>query len=428
MLWSLFAPEFSAQAQRIAGAVSRPALKVSDASDANPGSDIPNSNAADQRRPSMLLAMEDISKATSDPEKKKQMDSLRFKMRILYSLDVLFFLIVLVAVVGVPIKGESYFGKHGIEFSMVVMVFGLSFCSIEAVALWIHFRELMGWELTEAQKDISEKVLDDIHFDIIISCFLAVCPSYMVYKEPGASNCDDWVDDDSWDDDGWSSSWDDDSWRRLTNFGLRTLSNFTEDSDDDCVDFSDMSLTEQLDEVWSKGTGMAGLVFDLILFVSAVKNYKHIYPSVFFTVGSFIVASLQGNVMLPDDENVRSYFVLSMSVLSTLFTLRYCYAGLRMQMACCKGRIIQFNLMTFIVGLLLVPALPICLLFRNSWVACKVVGLLGPTIAEFHLALKAYGRGKFATAKVAAYEATQGNTIESLVTHTTYPQKEEADK
>ena len=146
----------------------------------------------------------------------------------------------------------------------------------------------------------AHRVLDDIHFDIIISSFLAACPSYMVYKEPGAGNCDDDGDDggpsftfssgrdddgwsSSWDDDGWSSSWDDDGWssnwdddgrRRLTNFGLRMLSNFTEDSDDDCVDFSERSLTEQLDALWSAGTGMAGLVFDLILFVSAVKNYK----------------------------------------------------------------------------------------------------------------------------------------------------------
>jgi len=160
MLWTMFASEFAVSASRIARTVSHaPALLHAG---------VPGPVGA-PRRPSMLNAIEDISKATGDAGKKKRMDALHKKMAFVWSVDLLLFLVVLAAVIKVPITRESYFGEHGTISSFVVFFVGLSMgLGLEAVALYIHFKELNGLELTEAQKKLSKHVLDDIHFDIIV--------------------------------------------------------------------------------------------------------------------------------------------------------------------------------------------------------------------------------------------------------------------
>ena len=180
MLWSLFAREFSQQARNIAKTVSN-APNLGD-----------ESAPSDPRRPSMRLAIEDVSKATSDPFKQKRKNALLTKMYVIYAIDVFFYLVVLVAVTKAVVTGEWAFSSdsnnddpegynddddpEGSENNSVhvplkelyivlrrlgIFFFGMGLgVTLEALALYVHYKELRGMELTDAQKAASERVFD----------------------------------------------------------------------------------------------------------------------------------------------------------------------------------------------------------------------------------------------------------------------------
>ena len=150
MLWSMFAREFSQAARDIARTVSNANLE---------GGSVPS----DERRPSMRLAIEDVSKATSDTSKQEKNKALLTKMIVIYAIDVFLLLVVVASIFKAVITGESSFGSdHDVKTRVLVFIcaigpFGVT---LETLALYIHYKELRGMELTEAQKAVSERVFD----------------------------------------------------------------------------------------------------------------------------------------------------------------------------------------------------------------------------------------------------------------------------
>ena len=206
MLWSLFAREFFQQARNIAKTLSN-APNLGD-----------ESAPSDPRRPSMRLAIEDVSKATSDTSKQKRMNALLTKMKVIYAIDVFLYLVVLVAVIKAVVTGETSFGSDLGSDNIVVGRLGIFFLgmglgvTLETLALYVRYKELHGMELTDAQKAASERVFDvrstatrrpnlehyclfyyiiltllsarfprtqDVHFDIFIMVFLADLAMYV---------------------------------------------------------------------------------------------------------------------------------------------------------------------------------------------------------------------------------------------------------
>lgn len=116
----------------------------------------------------MRLAIEDVSKATSDTSKQAKMGALKKKMTIVYAIDVFLYIVVVAAVFKMLFTGESTFSvitgtPHGTETRLVLFIFGMGLgVTLEALALYIHFKELKGIALTDAQKAVSESVFDDI--------------------------------------------------------------------------------------------------------------------------------------------------------------------------------------------------------------------------------------------------------------------------
>lgn len=150
MLWSLFAREFSQQARAIARTVSNaPNLDVGSA-------------PSDPRRPSMRLAIEDVSKATSDTKKKEKMDALLTKMKVIYAIDVVLYLVVLATNIKAVVTNETFFGSNqNIVMRLLLFILGMGMgVTLETLALYIHYKELNGMGLTDAQKAVSERVFD----------------------------------------------------------------------------------------------------------------------------------------------------------------------------------------------------------------------------------------------------------------------------
>ena len=201
MLWSLFAREFSQQARNIAKTVSN-AQNLGD-----------ESAPSDPRRPSMRLAIEDVSKATSDTSKQKRMNALLTKMKVIYAIDVFLYLVVLVAFIKAVVTGETSLGYFTVVGRLVIFFLGMGLgVALETLALYVRYKELRGMELTDAQKAASERVFDvrstairrpnlkhyclfyyiiltllcarfprtqDVHFDIFIMVFLADVAMYV---------------------------------------------------------------------------------------------------------------------------------------------------------------------------------------------------------------------------------------------------------
>jgi len=150
MLWSLFAREFSQAARDIVRTVSNANLE---------GGSAPS----DERRPSMRLAIQDVSKATSDTSKQDRMKTLLTRMKVVFAIDLFLFLSVVSTVFKYVITGESYYGSdHGEITRVVIFISGMGVCGVtlETLALYIRYKELRGIELTEAQKSVSESVFD----------------------------------------------------------------------------------------------------------------------------------------------------------------------------------------------------------------------------------------------------------------------------
>ena len=149
MLWSLFAREFSQQARNIAKTVSN-APNLGD-----------ESAPSDPRRPSMRLAIEDVSKATSDTSKQKRMNALLTKMKVIYAIDVFLYLVVLVAFIKAVVTGETSLGYFTVVGRLVIFFLGMGLgVALETLALYVRYKELRGMELTDAQKAASERVFD----------------------------------------------------------------------------------------------------------------------------------------------------------------------------------------------------------------------------------------------------------------------------
>ncbi|GMI27635.1 hypothetical protein TeGR_g11036 [Tetraparma gracilis] len=282
MLWSLFAREFASKARAIA-------RSISDAP-APPGGSpsAPSAPAAtDPRRPSMKLAIEDVSKATSDAGKRAKMAALKFWMGVVLAVDTALFLVVVAAVVKVPLTGESYFGtNHGLITRVLLPVFFLGFgLTLEALALFVHFKELVGSKLTEAQMAVSERVFDDIHFDVVMMSLLAGVVSYTTNLQ--ASDESTIADSRRW------SSLD-----------------------------VDLIIT------------LVGLVMDGLVLIHVLKNYRDIYPSVFNLVMVTMVGAIWGSIDLASADTT---LVMLVMILLLLGLLRQCYAGCIIGKACCKG-------------------------------------------------------------------------------------------
>jgi hypothetical protein len=158
MLWSLFAREFSQQARAIARTVSNAPVPLGGGPSA----------PADSRRPSMRLAVEDVSKATSDTSKQAKMGALKTKMKAIFAIDVFLLLVVVTAVFKMLFTGRSNFSaitgtEHGPVTRLVLFNVGMGLgVTLEMLALYIHYKEPRGTELTDAQKAVSERVFDDI--------------------------------------------------------------------------------------------------------------------------------------------------------------------------------------------------------------------------------------------------------------------------
>ena len=118
-------------------------------------------NDTDRRRSSMRKAIDDISSLTESAEKKKSFKGIRFQMKVLFGLDVFFFAMVLLFI---------------IKMLTLSIVLGLGFLCLfgllpEAVALYIHFLELRGIELTKVQVETAG-IVDDVHFDLVTSAII----------------------------------------------------------------------------------------------------------------------------------------------------------------------------------------------------------------------------------------------------------------
>ena len=149
MLWSLFAREFSQQARNIAQTVSNPNLGGGSA-------------RSDPRRPSMRLAIKDVTISTSDTSKQERMDALLTKMKVIYAIDVLLYLVTVAVVIKALVTNETYFGSdQGVIMRLLLFILGMGVgVTLETLALYIHYKELFGMELTDAQKAVSERVFD----------------------------------------------------------------------------------------------------------------------------------------------------------------------------------------------------------------------------------------------------------------------------
>ena len=53
--------------------------------------------------------------------------------------------------------------------------------TIEAVALFVHFKLLRGLPLSEKEQEVGKKVFDDVHFDIIIASMLTNAIVYSTF-------------------------------------------------------------------------------------------------------------------------------------------------------------------------------------------------------------------------------------------------------
>jgi hypothetical protein len=110
----------------------------------------------------MRLAIDDVTKATSDTNKNERMGALLTKMKVIFAIDVFLYLVAFSAVFKVLVTGESYFGSdHGVITRLILFILGFGFgLSLEALALYIHYKELSGVKLTDAEKAVSEGVFD----------------------------------------------------------------------------------------------------------------------------------------------------------------------------------------------------------------------------------------------------------------------------
>lgn len=180
MLWSLFAREFSQKARAIARTVSNAPASLGGGTSA----------PSDPRRPSMRLAIEDVSAATTDTSKKEKMGALLLQMKVIYAIDVCLYLFVFAAVIKALVRGETMFGSdHDAVARLLLFILGLGMgITLETLALYgelhqpqshkvapsysrlslspppsrryIHYKELSRMELTDSQKAVSEAVFD----------------------------------------------------------------------------------------------------------------------------------------------------------------------------------------------------------------------------------------------------------------------------
>ena len=151
MLWNMFAREFSQAARDIARTVSNANLESG------------GSAPSDERRPSMRLAIQDLSKATSDTSKQERKKTLLIKMAFVFAVDVVLLVVIFASILKAVINGESSFGSdHGVTTRVVIFICGMGpfGVTLEALACYIRYKELRGIELTEAQKSVSESVFD----------------------------------------------------------------------------------------------------------------------------------------------------------------------------------------------------------------------------------------------------------------------------
>ncbi|GMI33014.1 hypothetical protein TeGR_g7703 [Tetraparma gracilis] len=330
MLWSLFAREFSQQARAIARTVSNaPNLDVGSA-------------PSDPRRPSMRLAIEDVSKATSDTKKKEKMDALLTKMKVIYAIDVFLYLVVLATNIKAVVTNETFFGSNqNIIMRLLLFILGMGMgVTLETLALYIHYKELNGMGLTDAQKAVSERVFDDIHFDIVMMSLLANSVSYMS-PNPGGTvplECP------------YRYSWESQN-------ECDVFYNDVAECEEPCsVSDFDSSFSDSL----SKFGNYAGLAMDAVLCFHCLKNYRDIYPSVFGLAIMTSVMNVHGSIKL-DSAEAGMLSILIMFAISLIIMCRYCYAGCNMGEACCKCGGYSFQFTCLGTGMCLVGVLPYCI-------------------------------------------------------------------
>jgi len=125
----------------------------------------PQTQSSTERRPSMSDALKATNQVTA-PEKQEAVSALKSTMKKLFVLDVVLYFLAVVPIV-------SLFFSGGVKLGLgCCLLCGFGFLP-EFVALVVHFKELEGWTLSEAEEKAA-RIFDDINFDLIISYLMAV--------------------------------------------------------------------------------------------------------------------------------------------------------------------------------------------------------------------------------------------------------------
>jgi len=455
MLWFFFADEFGKAATKIKSTVSGAAQASESALAAGQTAPAPDERTqGGNRRPSMLAASNLVNTISTDESKEKARKSLKFKMLFVWGIDFLLFLPVLFSVFQVLHNGKWYLTNFAIfigELTTIgrigVVLFLLSLgVNLEILRLFIHFKEVNGWPLTDAQKRLSERVLDDMHFDIIVAgmlvnaCILSV--PLQITKNYDSTQCKflgggDVVDtgqpspfsfSQSYDDDQWNSqSSNDDGWTRAMahedDDDLETVDRFSSDTDDfssgnnnnQTLDFGFDDMFSNMDESdlmalfgmteppecpsgLENFLSVVGLTMDMLLFLTCFKNYKYVYPTVLTIAGALLIGAIESQkpfLEIVTKVEWTTPIRVFQSVISFVCITRQCYAMCSGCKTWCNGYGLGLQIVGFFTGVALNFLGPLCLAMMDSSKACTFTdSCLGHMIFKINKALDMIGKGQ----------------------------------
>ena len=257
----------------------------------------------------------------------------------------------------------------------------------EILALYIHLKEVNGWPLTEAQRRLSERVLDDIHFDIVVAGMVV---NAVVWSVPLQLN-------QMYGDSTHCSS------------GEQPRNcydcNYSDSDYYDCLDNCQYSFDDDYfgeppscPNILDHFLSVMGLTMDIILFINCCKNYKHIYPTVMGIAGVTLVSALQSQ--RPFLEVVTGFrwtvplFLFNL-VVSSVLMLRQFYTMCNRGELCCNGYGTGIQIVGFFTSAGLNIYGPLSLAMRDSSKACAFTdSCLGQFIFKINDALNKIGRGR----------------------------------